>query len=392
MRIGIFSDSYYPHISGVSTSVEMLRKALESMGHSVYIVAPNLDNRKFIYDKDNKVIYLPGIKIGLYKLRLAETYSRKAMKIIKDEWHLDIIHTQTEFTTSHFGRTVARKLHLPVVHTYHTMYEDYVYYITHGHFEKFAKKMVVKIVSNYCNNKCDALIVPTEKIKNLFKTYNIKKEINVIPTGIDLDRFYPTKTLTKKCDDLRKKLKINKDDFVIGAVGRIASEKSFDRIINNLPELVKYNNKIKLVLVGDGPEMDNLKELAKKLNLKKNIIFTGLVDYDIVPIYYQLFDVMVSFSTTETQGLTIIEALAASIPVVCIDDPSFNTTITSGYNGYLFTKDEEYLKYILDLAYNKTLYKEMSMNAHNSVYSYSKEVFASNVLKVYHDVIKKNKS
>ena len=265
MRIGIFSDSYYPHISGVSTSVDMLKKALESMGHTVYIVAPNLDNRKFIYDKENRVIYLPGIKIHLYKLRLAETYSRKAMKIIKDEWHLDIIHTQTEFTTSRFGRTVAKKLHIPVVHTYHTMYEDYVYYITHGHFEKFAKKMVVKIVSNYCNNKCDALIVPTEKIKNLFKTYNITKEINVIPTGIDLDRFYPTKTLNKKSDDLRKKLKINKDDFVIGAVGRIAAEKSFDKVINNLPELVKYNNKIKLVLVGDGPEMYNLKELVKNL-------------------------------------------------------------------------------------------------------------------------------
>ena len=389
MRVGIFSDSYYPHISGVATSIEMLKRALEGMGHQVYIVAPNLENRKLIYDKKNKTIYLPGIKLGLYKLRLAETYSRKAMKIIKEEWKLDIVHTQTEFTVSRFGRTVARKLNIPVVHTYHTMYEDYVYYLTHGHFDKLARKAVVKIISNFCNNKCDRLIVPTNKIKEMFlDRYNIKKEINVIPSGIDIERFYLTNTIKKKSEEIRKKYNIESDDFIIGSVGRVAAEKSYDETIKNMQELVKYNKKMKFMLVGDGPDMDNLKKLTSQLKLDKNVIFTGLVDYDLMPVYYHVFDVMVSFSKTETQGLTVVEGLAASLPTICIEDESFINTIQNGYNGYLFNDNEEYRKHIIDLAYDKELYKEMSMNAKNSVYNYSKEVFASNVLRVYHDAIK----
>ena len=135
MRVGIFTDSYYPHISGVSTSIDMLANALKNMGHKVYIVAPNLDNNKFIYDEKKEIIWLPGIKTGLYKLKLTEIYSRKAMKIIKEQWNLDIIHSQTEFGVGYFSRIVAKRLNIPVVHTYHTLYEDYVYYITHGHFD-----------------------------------------------------------------------------------------------------------------------------------------------------------------------------------------------------------------------------------------------------------------
>ena len=145
------------------------------------------------------------------------------------------------------------------------------------------------------------------------------------------------------------------------------------------------------MLVGDGPDLAKLKRFAKDLKVDKNIIFTGLIDYDLIPIYYQVFDVMVSFSKTETQGLTIIEGLASSIPVVCIDDSSFRAMVENNYNGYLFKTTDEYKKDILSLVSDKELYKTMSMNAKNSTYSYSKEVFASRVLKVYHQAIDKKK-
>ena len=125
MKIGIFTDAYEPHISGVTTSIKMLKTALEKMHHEVYIVTANLDNNKFIYDKKNKIIYLPGIKTGIYETKLTGIYSKKAMKIIK-EWNLDVIHSQTEFGVGYFSRIVAKKLSLPIVHTYHTL----VLYIT----------------------------------------------------------------------------------------------------------------------------------------------------------------------------------------------------------------------------------------------------------------------
>ena len=390
MRIGIFTDSYYPHISGVSTSIKILKEGVEAMGHKVFIVAPNLDNNKFIYDKKNKIIYLPGIKTGLYKLKITEFYSQKAMKIIKNDWCLDVIHSQSEFGIGYFSRIVAKKLNLPVVHTYHTLYDDYTHYIFHGHFNKAIKRIVYKLTTYYCDKNCDELIVPTDKIKELFKNkYQITRKMSVIPTGIDIKKFYKTNTLKKKAVELRKKYNIKSDDFIIGSVGRVAAEKSFDKTLYTLVDLIKINNKIKFMLIGDGPEIDNIKNIIKKLKLEKNVILTGLIDYELIPAYYQVFNVMVSFSKTETQGLTIIEGLAASLPVVCVDDYSFRSMVQNNYNGFLFNSDDEYQKYILSLVNNKELYKTISMNAKNSVYSYSKEVFASRVLKVYHEAIEK---
>lgn len=389
MKIGIFTDAYEPHISGVTTSIKMLKTALEKMHHEVYIVTANLDNNKFIYDKKNKIIYLPGIKTGIYETKLTGIYSKKAMKIIK-EWNLDVIHSQTEFGVGYFSRIVAKKLSLPIVHTYHTLYEDYVHYVTHGHFDNFAKKLAIKITKYYCEKKCDELIVPTDKIKDLFiNKYNIIKQVNVIPTGIDIDKFKITPSMKKNIQTIKNKYKIKDTDFIIGSVGRIAPEKSFDKLLYNIKDMIKVNTNIKVLLVGGGPDLDNLKELTKKLNLENYVIFTDKVNYDLVPTYFNIFNVVVSFSKTETQGLTIIEGLAASKPTLCIEDDSFRAMIEPKYNGYLFKNDTEFKDYIFKLMNDRKLYKDMSTNARNSTYKYSKEVFAADILKVYHKAIEK---
>lgn len=387
MKIGIFTDAYEPHISGVTTSIKMLKTALEKMHHEVYIVTANLDNNKFIYDKKNKIIYLPGIKTGIYETKLTGIYSKKAMKIIK-EWNLDVIHSQTEFGVGYFSRIVAKKLSLPIVHTYHTLYEDYVHYVTHGHFDNFAKKLAIKITKYYCEKRCDELIVPTDKIKDLFiNKYNIIKQVNVIPTGIDIDKFKITPSMKKNIQTIKNKYKIKDTDFIIGSVGRIAPEKSFDKLLYNIKDMIKVNTNIKVLLVGGGPDLDNLKELTKKLNLENYVIFTDKVNYDLVPTYFNIFNVVVSFSKTETQGLTIIEGLAASKPTLCIEDDSFRSMIEPNYNGYLFKNDTEFKDYIFKLMNDQKLYKDMSTNARNSTYKYSKEVFAADILKVYHKAI-----
>lgn len=391
MKIGIFTDAYEPHISGVTTSINMLKSALEQMGHTVYIVTANLDKMKFVYDEKKRIIYIPGIKTGIYQTRLTNIYSSKAMKIIKS-WDLDIIHSQTEFGIGTFSRIVSKKLNIPVVHTYHTLYEDYVYYVTHGHFDNLAKKLAIKITRYFCDKKCDELIVPTDKIKDLFiNKYNITRKINVIPTGIDIKRFEKNTKMNQEIKNIQAKYKIKDDDFIIGSVGRVAAEKSFDKFLENGKKLVDANPKIKLMIVGDGPDIDNVKAMVKRLHLEKNVILTGKVLYDLVPAYFNTFDIVASFSTTETQGLTIIEGLAASKPTICINDTSFRDMIQNGYNGYLFDKDDEFRDYVFSLMGNKKLYKEMANNAKNSTYPYSKEVFGADVLKVYHKAIKKKK-
>lgn len=388
MRIGIFTDAYEPHVSGVTTSIKMLKTALEQMEHDVYIVTANLENNKFCYNENEKIINIPGIKTGIYGTKLTNIYSKKAMKIIKS-WNLDVIHSQTEFGIGVFSRIVGKKLNLPIIHTYHTLYEDYVYYITHGHFDKLSRKVVIKLTKYFCEKKCNELIVPTEKIKELFiNKYDIKKNINVIPTGIDTTKFEINDSLQKEVNKLKKKHKIKENDFVIGSVGRVAKEKSFDKLINAMCKLIKINANFKLFIVGDGPDLENLKVLTKSLNIENNVIFTGKVNYETIPAYYNLFNIMTSFSTTETQGLTIIESLAASTPVVCINDESFKQMIEDNYNGYLFNNNEEFIDKIIDLRNNNELYNIMKKNAKNSIHKYSKEVFASDILKIYSKAIK----
>jgi len=387
MNIGIFTDAYEPHISGVTTSIKMLKEALENMGHSVYIVTANLTNHKFTYDNKNKIIYIPGIKTGIYNTRLTNIYSKKAFKIIK-EWKLDIIHSQTEFGIGVFSRIVSKKLHIPVVHTYHTLYEDYVYYVTHGFFDNLGKKLAIKITKYFCDKKCNELIVPTTKIKYLFiNKYHITRNINVIPSGIDTKKFELNLNMEKNIKKIRKEYNIKPTDFIIGSVGRIAKEKSFDEEIKAIRDLTTINKNIKLMIIGDGPELINLKKLAKDLKIEKNIIFTGKINYDLIPSYYNLFNIMVSFSKTETQGLTIIEGLASSLPVVCIKDESFEAMVENNYNGYLFNNKKEFIQVINKLLSNPKLYETMCKNAKNSIHKYSKEVFASDILKVYSKAI-----
>ena len=141
MKIGIFSDTYTPYINGVTTSIVMLKNALEKKGHTVYIVTVNNEDFHFKYEEDERTIRLAGVPIGIYDYRLTGIYPLKAINKIK-KWDLDVIHSQTEFGVGTFARIIAKQFNIPLVHTYHTMYEDYIHYITHGYFNKSSKKLV----------------------------------------------------------------------------------------------------------------------------------------------------------------------------------------------------------------------------------------------------------
>lgn len=383
MRIGIFTDTYLPYISGLVTSELMLKRSLESMGHEVFVVTANLESFKFINDKKEKVIKVPGLPIGIYDARLTGIYSVSAINVIK-KWKLDIIHTQTEFGIGTFARIVSKQLNIPLVHTYHTMYEDYIYYITKGHFDKPSKKLIEYLTKFYCDKTVSELIVPSRKIYNFFKRkYDVNKTINIIGTGIDIDRFKKENFDKEEILKLKEKYKIEKDDFIIGSVSRLAKEKSIDRLIITFKDILKKIPKAKLLIVGDGPDKEELMKLAKTIKVDGSVIFTGKVDIEKVQIYYQLMDIFVTFSTTETQGLTVLEAMASSIPVLAIKDDSFIDSVEHNKNGYLFNEDKEYIDYMYKLYNDKNIYKEFSKNSRELSKNHSSEVFGKRVYNVY---------
>lgn len=391
MRIGIFTDTYKPYINGVSTSILMLEKALMKKGHKVFIVTVNPEDMSYKYEDNGRIIRIPGIPTGIYDYRLTTFYPIKAVNKIK-EWNLDIIHSQTEFGIGTFARVLAKQLDIPIVHTYHTMYEDYVHYITHGYFDGPSKKIVEYLTKFYCDKTITELIVPTKKTYDLFKEkYKYDRNVYIIPTGIEVERFYKEKIDVKKVEDLKKSLGINKNDIVILFIGRIASEKNIDFLINNHSSILKKNKNCKLVIVGDGPDLEEYKKLAIKNKIDKSVIFTGKVPYDNTPLYYNIADIFVTASLTETQGLTVIEAMAASLPVVAINDESFNNVVIDDLTGYLFKNKKEYLIKMTELVNNKEKREMMSKQARINSETHSSKYFAERVLDVYKICLKGRK-
>ena len=388
MRIGLFTDTYPPYINGVSTSVLMLKQGLEKLGHKVYVVTVNSES--FSYKNDSNVLMIPGIPIGILNFRLTGLYPLKALKIIK-EWNLDIIHTHTEFGVGSFARLIAKQYNIPLVHTYHTMYEEYIYYITKGFFDGASKKLVEYLTLFLCDKTVEELIVPTKKTYDLFKEkYKVKRDVHIIPTGIDVSRFYTENVDLKEVEKLKRDLLISNKNFTVLYVGRIAKEKSIDFLITNLKSIIKKNPRVKMVIVGDGPDMSHLMELAYNEKLSGYITFTGKVPWEDVPKYYMLADAFVTASTTETQGLTVIEAMAASKPVVAINDESFKIVITNNQDGILFENEKQYVDAILKLSFDKKFKERISKQARITANNYSSEVYAQRVLQIYNLVLNRD--
>lgn len=387
MRIGIFTDTYPPYINGVSTSIHVLQKALEKKGHEVFVVTVN--NEKLGYNIEDKIIRIPGIPIGIYDYRLTGIYPIRVIKKIK-KWNLDVIHSHTEFGVGTFARIIAKQLDIPIVHTYHTMYEDYIHYITKGFFSGTSKKVVKYLTNFYCDKTATELIVPTKKTYDLFKEkYKYERSVHIVPTGIPLDKYYNENYKLKDVLELKSKYGINEGDFVILFVGRIGKEKNVEFLIDNHKSIVKKNKNAKLLIIGDGPLFDTLTKKIEKASMKENIILTGKVPYEKIGLYYQLATVFTTASNTETQGLTVIEALAASLPIIVLDDEAFRLALEEDINGYKFKNKKEYTKWMLYLMENPDKLLTLSNQARNSAEKHSDKYFADRIMSVYETAINK---
>jgi len=394
MRVGIFTESYPPLVNGVSTSILMLEHALTKLGHEVFIITVSDNKKDYVLENNGHILRLPSVNLAnCYDYKMTSVYPIKAVNMIK-KMNLDVIHSNVEFTVGIFARVVSEQLSIPLVHTYHTNWEDYTHYITKNKkiLDDICKKLLKYLVVFFEDKTVTELIVPSNKIYNLFKDkYKFTKNIHIIQTGIETSKFYKENFNQKDINSLKKKLGIKKKDFVVMTVSRLAKEKSVDRIINNHKELVKKYSNMKLLIVGDGPDIDKLKDEAKSLGVSDSVIFTGKVPLSDIPIYYQLGNVFVTASKSETQGLTVVEAISSSLPVVAVKDDSFVNSVIEEFNGFVFTGDEKYINSISKLYEDKDLYNRLSNQSRLLSADFSSEYFALKVLKVYETAIENYK-
>ncbi|WP_062052558.1 glycosyltransferase [Bacillus sp. JCM 19034] len=220
MNIGIFTDTYYPQINGVVTSINLLEKELIKRGHKVYIFTSTDPNADLVEEK-GKVFRFPSLPFIFFpERRLAYSGLIKLSRLV-NRLELDVVHTHTEFSLGMMGIFAAKKNHLPIVHTYHTMYEDYLHYIGNGKF--VTPSMVRKVSRLYCN-RMDKTIVPSKKVKTVLEEYGVSSEIEIIPTGTDFQQFEPQKQTIHEIDQLKRQLGITGGSVLL-SVGRLSQEK-----------------------------------------------------------------------------------------------------------------------------------------------------------------------
>lgn len=381
MNIAIFSDTFLPDINGVAMSSHILCDELTKHGHHVLVVTTQLPENSDYQEADNYVLRLPGIDLkNLYGYRASSIYSFKGMKEIKD-FEPQLIHIQTEFGIGIFGKIVGEILNIPVFYTYHTMYADYSHYINpiNNKTVDNATKSIIEKISKIYGDNCSELIVPSKKTAQALKEYGISKNINVIPTGLQLDRFeqYNEENIKMIKDQYHLH-----DCFVFTFLGHIAQEKSIDLIIKAMPKIIQQNNHIRFMIVGDGPQIDDLKQLSIDLNMDPYIIFTGAKQPSQVSDYYHASSIYISASISETQGLTYIEAMASHIPVLARYDINLEDVIIEGENGYFFRNEDEMIDRIISLS--KMDLSLLSQGAFNTAKQYSSEVFYNKMIALYH--------
>lgn len=389
MRIGMFTDAYTPDINGVVSSIVTLKTELERMGHEVFVVTTKSSASKE-EQPDDHVIRLAGIEIkSLYGYVLTSPIHFSALEEIR-KMNLDVIHVHTEFGVGVFARIVSNKLSIPLVSTYHTMYEDYTHYVNIFNLksvEKVAKQATYSLSKLY-GNKCTSLIVPSAKTKERLEFYGIKKKIHVIPTGLDLERFDAVHTSDETKRSLRKEIGVAEDDFLIVYVGRIAAEKSIDLLIDGFTTIKQSQQKIRLAIIGGGPQLDDLRKQAQRLGLEDYVFFTDRRPHDMIPAYYHCADAFVSASLSETQGMTFIEALASGLVVFARPDDVLDGLVIENESGFLFHTPEEFANKLIHFAQQSSETKtRLSEQAKQKAAVYDSRVFGQKVYEVYEEAI-----
>ena len=379
MKILLTSDWYIPAVNGVVTSVLNLKQGLEALGNEVIILT--LSGTRHSFEKDG-VIYVGSVNADAvypgarFRISFSKNWYHRIM-----EWKPDIVHSNCEFSTFHLAQRISRELQIPLVHTYHTVYENYTHYFSPS---KVWGRKLVTIFSRRVAAKTDALIAPTEKVKKLLLGYGISTSIYVLPTGIDQKKFIIDDKETEK-NLIRKQLGILPEQMVLVSVGRMAKEKNGSELIQMMTHFRGDN--IRLLMVGDGPCRQQLQKQAEESGISEQVVFTGAVLPEQVNRYYQAGDLFVSASTSETQGLTYIEALCSGLPMLCRRDDSLQGVIRENINGWQYDCKTDFIQKVRYFMEHPKQQEALSENSRQIGERFSIAEFASHAERIYAEQI-----
>lgn len=380
MKILITTDLYTTETNGVVTSVKNLRDELLKKGHEVRVLTLSDD----IHSKqENDVYYIRSMPLKVYpNVRMPLSYRHRLIKELV-EWHPDIIHSQCEFFSLQFALYISKKTDAPIVHTYHTLYEQYVSYIFPS---KRIGERAVKVLSKLRLKKIDRVVAPTHKVEKALLDYGLENDISVVPSGISLEQ-HKQRISTAERFEKRRKLGIADDKLVLINLGRLGTEKNIGELIEFYAKALEKRNDLVFLIVGDGPARGELEELSTKLGVSDKVIFTGMVKPDEVQKYYQLGDVFVSASSSETQGLTYVEAAASGLPLLCREDLCLSDVVLQNENGYQYKNEEEFLSWLDSIVDDPKWREKAGHRSEEIAQAFDKSSFGDAIEEVYKSLL-----
>jgi len=378
MKIGIFTDTFYPEINGVATSCLNLKRELTRRGHEVHVFAPKC--RGWEENQSEGVHYIASAPLLVLKDRNV-AFPSPITSWEAEKLDFDVVHTNSEFVMGMFGRHVARSNGCALVHTYHTVWEDYTYYITHGLADDAARAVARKYSQWWCDH-FDRVIVPTGKTLDLLRDYGVEADIDIIPSGMDIARFAPARHSAEERARTRRECGVPEGERVLLNIGRIAKEKNLEQVMRVFPRLREACPDVRLVIVGEGPLREHLGKMARELGVGEHVTLTGPKPWERIDEYYAMGDVFVSASRSETQGLTYVEAMASGLCVCAVNDACLDGVIEDGVSGILTGESDEELLGGLMRAFSEEG-KRIAEDAAGYAAPFSTEVFAQRVEECY---------
>lgn len=331
MKIAFFTDVFLPRIDGVSNSVYHLSRRMAADGHQVMIFAPKLNGSENVEVEGVDVEFLPSIPAFVYPDTRIGLLSPKLFKKIND-FQADIIHVTAPATLGLMGLMFSRNQEVPAVGAFHGyfMTPEYLEIVGIKKLTKPFEKMLWRIARDFYN-KCDLVITPSEYVKQDLLSHGFETPITVINNAVDIDADDADDRLLKKFKNKHQIQDIN----TILYVGRISVEKNLKQLLEVFKQIKDKQADSQLVVIGTGPQLQELKDYAEVLNIANGVIFTGSVDHDflIKAGLYRLGDVFVTCSTSEVQPMSIIEAMNFGMPIVAAKARGVEEMVDR--NGYL---------------------------------------------------------